>query len=162
MAKRIVDKVCISISNEGKEYHACKTENISLGSKVENVEILIDQFNTILEHNNLHICTAEYLVRTYGIDAKQIAESAIRETGDMKIGLGISELRHCLNKESIHKLSDFFIQRTGRLYFDIESISELLDVCCEEMANHLNWNNSRKEAEKDEILKLVEEATLFL
>lgn len=162
MAKRIVDKVCISISKKGKEHHACKTENISLGSKVENVEILIDQVNTILENNNLHICTAEYLVRTYGIDAKQIAESAIRETGDMKIGLGISELRHCLNKESIHKLSDFFIQRTGRLYFDIESISELLDVCCEEMANHLNWNNSRKEAEKDEILKLVEEATLFL
>ena len=124
-----------------------------------NIILLIDK---IFINKNPHPFTSEYLVRTYGLDAKQIAESANSDLRDIEIAIGVAELRHCLNKESIHKLSDFFVQRTGRLYFDIQSISILLDDCCEEMATHLNWDNSRKEAEKDEILKLVEDATLFL
>lgn len=162
MAKRIIDKLSIALSKDGKELLPCQTESIPLGQKIEKVSEFIGKVHNLIATKNLHPYTAEYLVRTYGIDAMNIARLSIEtKNSNNHISLGIAELHHCMEKESIHKLTDFFVQRTGRLYFDIESINELIDPICEEMGHMLKWDSDRKINEKKEVLKLVESVTNF-
>jgi len=53
---------------------------------------------------------------------------------------------------------DFFMRRTGRAYFDIDSVYENLNLVLLEFSKHLSWKdeelyNSRQELNK--ILKLI-------
>ena len=43
----------------------------------------------------------------------------------------MSELEFCIYNEMIVTPSDFFIRRTGRLYFNIESVAEYMGVVLE-------------------------------
>lgn len=50
-----------------------------------------------------------------------------------------AELKFCLENEMISSLLDFYERRTGRLYFEIESITTSMEVIAADMGEFLNW-----------------------
>lgn len=61
----------------------------------------------------------------------------------------------------IHTALDFLNRRTGRLYFDIESLRKYTHVIVDEMGKALSWDADRKQAEIQAIETAVYEASHF-
>jgi glycerol-3-phosphate dehydrogenase len=57
--------------------------------------------------------------------------------------------------------ADFFVRRIGALYFDLPRLSKMLDPCLALMANRLNWHETRADAERKELKRLIGLAAHF-
>jgi len=134
MAEKVVDMVSKKL-NKGK-FNKCKTISIPLvGNKFESYDHVLKYLEEVkikLINNNISNDYASYLVHNYGIQTEIILADFIKQRGenpDEK--LLWSELYFGIDHEMVCKPLDFLERRTGRLYFNINSIlnhtSELLE-----------------------------------
>lgn len=95
---------------------------------------------------------ANYLVHNYGKQTDVILKKfeVIKEINP-EIRLAKAELWFCINYEMVQTAMDFFIRRTGRLYFDIESVKILKESILEEFSTVFNWNIQISELHKKEL-----------
>ncbi len=56
---------------------------------------------------------------------------------------------------------DFFIRRTGRLYFDLQSVEKLKEPILKEFLNIFNWDKPTEQKYRKEIEKAVLDAVSF-
>jgi len=144
MAERVVDRIVSQIEEEeeGREVSDCKTEEIPLcGSdfkKFKQVQKYMARVESKLEGDGFGAYDAWYLVTNYGKQTELILEN-FRGLSDADPFWRMlkAELLFALEHEMVHNPMDFLIRRTGRLYFDIESVREHLeqvaDVCAQEL-----------------------------
>jgi glycerol-3-phosphate dehydrogenase len=144
MAERVVDRIVSQIEEEeeGREVSDCKTEEIPLcGSdfkKFKQVQKYMARVESKLEGDGFGAYDAWYLVTNYGKQTELILEN-FRGLSDADPYWRMlkAELLFALEHEMVHNPMDFLIRRTGRLYFDIESVREHLeqvaDVCALEL-----------------------------
>ena len=72
---------------------------------------------------------------------KETSSNINREGEEMQIPLLlIAQLHYCIENEMCFSPSDFFIRRTGALYFDIETVILWEKQIVLYMKNILNWN----------------------
>jgi glycerol-3-phosphate dehydrogenase len=72
-----------------------------------------------------------------------------------------AELQFCLNNEMITSLLDFYERRTGRLYFEIDSITSSMEVIADDMGKFLNWTTSEKKEQIQSLKDAIILATTF-
>ena len=145
MAQKIVDVVSKKMEKDyGLEFEPCQTDTIPLtggpfkGKKaVKNYRKVVYQK---IKSFKLDKYTANYLVANYGKQVDIILEHFYQlDDENPDIRLAKSELWFGLNYELIFDSMDFFMRRTGRIYFDIKSIDLLIDPILEEMSKYFNW-----------------------
>jgi len=56
---------------------------------------------------------------------------------------------------------DFFMRRTGRIYFNIDSVNRYKTLVLNEFSNYFSWNKETLEKNKKELLKELQQATSF-
>lgn len=114
-------------------------------------------------HLNLKKRHIKYLVSNYGRQTDIILAKMLEMTGDSMEEVMIkAELWFCMHHESVHTAMDFFCRRTGRLYFDIESIQKLMPAVLNEMQSAFKWSDERKDLEKAELeTAIYEVAKIF-
>ena len=56
---------------------------------------------------------------------------------------------------------DFFVRRTGRLYFDIESIPVIRKAVMKDLQQLLGWDESRLSKEEQQLDELIKDATYY-
>ncbi|MFD2922616.1 glycerol-3-phosphate dehydrogenase/oxidase [Halobacillus naozhouensis] len=69
-----------------------------------------------------------------------------------------AQLITALEYEMVYKPVDFFIRRTGALFFDIEWVKQHQHAVIDFMANELDWSSKQKKTYTDELDQLLEEA----
>ncbi|MEO1436896.1 MAG: glycerol-3-phosphate dehydrogenase/oxidase [Bacteroidota bacterium] len=87
------------------------------------------------------------LVYRYGADADVILEKAFELYGKIKdpaLRLLAAEIWYGITYEMCHDLNDFFIRRTGRLYFERPSIPGILAFTADQMQQILDWSADEK------------------
>lgn len=165
MAEKVVNLVC---KKSGRDSH-CKTAGIIInGGEFETpreVNEYIDHiFKKIIAYD-LEKYHAEYLVRTYGKQADEILKKfftlAENNPGKADIRLAKAELWFAVSNESVQKLQDFFIRRTGRLLFDPGSVPVLLPDILREMQNYFQWDEERCNEEKKEMAQFLKQSVTF-
>ena len=57
---------------------------------------------------------------------------------------------------------DFFIRRTGRLYFDIESVRTLKETVLTEFTSFFNWDTQTLEKQRKALEKAITNANTFI
>ncbi|WP_088339831.1 glycerol-3-phosphate dehydrogenase/oxidase [Robiginitalea sediminis] len=128
MAERAVNRVVKEMEEaHSREVGACITDQIPLCGndfkKFKAVGKYIDQVAERLQPHGLERQAAWYLVTTYGKQTEVILGTFDGLTdADSERRLVKAELQFGLDYEMVHTPMDFFIQRTGRLYFDIHSV----------------------------------------
>ncbi|MDX1364286.1 MAG: glycerol-3-phosphate dehydrogenase/oxidase [Arenibacter latericius] len=138
MAERVVDKVAKKIEEEyGGELKDCATDKIPLCGndfkKYKHVKKYISEVHERLASDGFSKSDAWYLVTNYGKQTESIlAEYAKQKDQDHAIGMAKAELKFAIEHEMVITPMDFFIRRTGRLYFDIESVKKLMEPILEE------------------------------
>ncbi len=148
MAQRTVNEVIKRMeAAEDIDIRDSYTRNIPLLEKpfkdvkaVENYKESLK--NQVIELGLPAFCT-QYLVANYGNQSDLILGKMKDFENTPLIALTRAELWYSVHHELVFSLQDFFIRRTGRLYFNIDLIEPFLHIIAEDLKNYLNWNEKR-------------------
>lgn len=170
MAKRTVDLVC-------KKLHlhkSCQTKNIAINGgeflQIDDVYYYIEDIALKLKSNfQLDRFYAEYLVRNYGKQCDvllQKMEELIATDRNNEFSpfqqLVRAELWFGIHHEMVVKMQDFFIRRTGRMFYENDALPELMPVVLQDMRQMLGWSEERSLLEEEEMRALYEESHSFV
>ncbi|MFT5846370.1 glycerol-3-phosphate dehydrogenase C-terminal domain-containing protein, partial [Psychroserpens sp.] len=105
---------------------------------------------------------AWYLTSNYGKQADVILNKMQTFSNkDAELRLIRAELWYGIHFEMVNSLVDFFVRRTGRLYFNISSIPKFKNAIIKDCTFYLNWDTSRIKKEKEILKILMIDATHF-
>lgn len=169
MAERIVNRIVRQLEDEeaNLELSECTTDEISLCgsdfSKFKQVQKYMARVHSKLEPEGFDAYQAWFLVTNYGKQTELILENYKKlKEADSKWRMMKAELQFSLEYEMIHNPMDFLIRRTGRLYFDIDSVRKYLGRVAEECASFLNADTKTREGWISEMEKLLHQHSSFM
>lgn len=147
MAEKIVDLIVKQLEGEyGKTYRPCTTKKIPISggdlSGSKHFETYVQQsIKKGMEHG-LTEKESERLARLYGTNI----DAVLKYTNEAKIlpRMIYAELLYGIHHESIAKPEDFFVRRTGALFFNIETVETFKGAVIEEMQRIFGWKEDEK------------------
>jgi len=156
MAKKVLRFIC----DKKKIRRKCKTRRIRLsGGEFDSPKQLLTYKMAIIEKLatlNLPEADAEYLVHNYGKQTDHIL-AIYQEQKERK--LVEAEALFALKYDGVCYLNDFYIRRTGKMYFAPQTIKGDLDVVAAVFAAVLGWDEEKVAQEKksvvDEIVRVA-------
>jgi glycerol-3-phosphate dehydrogenase len=161
MAERTVNRIVKKMEEEeGKEVPDCLTETLTLcGSafkKHKEVKIYIAEIYERIKADGFTVYDAWYLVTNYGVQTEAIINFyKNRKEKDKAVRMILSEVEFGVAFEMVQSPMDFFIRRTGRLYFDIQSVRTFMKPVILELQRIFKANEEKaqewKEALKSEL-----------
>jgi len=159
MAEEIVDQVSTLFKAEGKDYPKCKTREMPIsGGKVggsKNFQAFKKQ--KVVEGEQLGLTRKEaiYLVSMYGSNVNTVYAIIKRVRGREKsLDLPIilyAQLLYAIDYEMTATPVDFFIRRTGALYFNIDLVRKWKNPVNKVMQQTLNWSNQKASKYSNEL-----------
>ncbi len=167
MAERITDLVCKKIKKEyDLKIKPIQTEELTLyGSNFKNykeVQQYIQSIFKLIRKYGFDMTDTEILIHKYGKQTDLILEKFYDLTEkDTEIRLAKAELWYCLHFEMTLTPLDFFIRRTGRLFFDIQSIEKLKIPILKEFSQFFGWSKKELKANTKQLEEAIYKATNF-
>ena len=167
MAERVVNQLGRKMLEEsGRELPDCKTASIPLcGSdfkKYKQVEQYIDEVFARIEKEGFTPYDAWYLVTNYGKQTEQILENYKKTKGkDPEIRMALAELDFGIAYECILTPMDFFVRRTGRLYFDINSVKRLMEPVLDRFQEQFGTDKEQITVWREALQKEIEVHSRF-
>lgn len=160
MAEIIVDLVNQKLQKEGyKSYPPSQTKSIPISGGDIGKSICFDDFvNRKIEKGmeyGLSSVEAEWLAKRYGSNVNDVyamIQSSLLEAESYKLPPAIlAQIKYSIVKEMTVKPVDFFIRRTGALYFDIHWVIQWKKQVIAWMEKQLNWSMEEKEKYTNEL-----------
>ena len=157
MAERVVNRIVKKMEEDYEtELKACTTDKIPLCGndfkKYKHVTKYIDQVLDNLKEDGFEFYHAWYLVTTYGKQTEAILERYANIKGKKpKERMIKAEAQFAMAHEMALNPLDFFIRRTGRLYFDIDSVRKYKEPVFEEFQKAYNYSAQDMEAFSKEL-----------
>ena len=167
MAERIVDLVAKKYKRRfNKEFDDIKTEEIVLsGGPFQNfneVNIYIDAIHNRIAEVGFTEKDAQYLVYNYGMQTDLILKKFDEMMDENQQEKMIkAELWFTINHEMVCTSTDFFMRRTGRLFFDAQSVLLFKNIVLKEFKSSFNWNEKTTEKHLKELEEKINLATSF-
>jgi glycerol-3-phosphate dehydrogenase len=167
MAERIVDLVGKKYERRfDKEFEEIKTKDIVLsGGTFENsseVRSYIDAIHNRIAEVDFDEKDAEYLVHNYGKQTDIILQKFDDLMHDnMQEKMIIAEVWFTIHHEMACTPTDFFMRRTGRLFFDVNSINVLKKLVLNEFQNYFSWDDKTAKKHQQELEEHLKSATSF-
>ena len=166
MAERVIDLV-IEKHFEGKSLMPCMTHKIKLTHSDFIDFVAVKRYIVLVAKRLIKLglpqAKAKYLVENFGRQTDQILDSleANFDSSTPELSLLKAELDFCLQNEMICTLQDFFVRRTGLMYFDIRMVKNHKQAIAEEMKVKLGWDEDKFRSELKAIDVLIYSVTQF-
>ena len=164
MAERAVDLV-VKRSFEDRKLKKCETNKKKLvGAEFKNAK-QVTAYIRLLE-KQLKSCElghyANYLVSNYGKQSEVILNymTQLPDTKD-DLALAKSELWFCMEYEMVVSPLDFFVRRTGMLFFHINRLKMLMEPLMKEFKTQFGWSDAQFTGEMNKLNQAIKEATLL-
>ena len=172
MAERIIDVVVQRIMqtdpDKYKLLRRCSTEKLQLlGGKFDS-DKAVESFMVRRVGECKEIGLKEHhivsLVQKYGTETDVIIEKAFElynKIQDVEKRILTAELWYGIEHEMVTNLNDFLIRRSGRLYFERETLGHWYPYLADQMADFLNWSEDEKYKQLKDFKKEYEEVVSF-
>ncbi len=164
VAKRLYEK-------ENREFLKCQTKNMRLSGgefpfypDIPNLINYADQKYDEVKQTGITVNNFKRLFYRYGTNIDKVSEKAFdyySEMRDTKLSWLKAELYYCVNYEAVAALSDFFIRRTGMIFFYIDEIYEILNPAADMLAEFLNWDEKTKQKNIEELNIELKRSVVF-
>ncbi len=167
MAERLVDLVEKKYEKHTeKKLKECFTDEIPLSGGIfkdaADVRNYVNEIEKTLVPHGFDRFDAKYLVFNYGRQTEGIlGKFDILNDADPEIRLAKAELWFTINHEMVISPLDFFVRRTGRLYFRITSIPKIKVAILEEFQSIFNWSETASLKAKKELEMVIYDASYF-
>lgn len=168
MAESVVDRVATNLNNmTGATYPPSATKHlpISGGDVGGAAGFIVYTADQLVEGINLGLTEDEVrlVINRYGSNVKTVFDFC-RKEAELAEESGLDPLvyamlRYALVYESCYKPVDFFIRRTGALFFDINWVHKYKEAVIAYMANQFSWSTEQVETYMEELEQLLYEAT---
>jgi glycerol kinase len=168
MAQRTIDEALKQFKK--KKLKAIKdstTKRIQLTSEPLKDLKAVNQYRITLEHRLKDLGVEDpyqawYYTSNYGKQSDIILKKMNYFINPTPIERLIrAELWYTVHHEMVNGLSDFFVRRTGRLYFDIESVHQFRHIVEEDLIKYLKWDEARCQRENKYLDMLLADATTY-
>ena len=172
MAKDVVRLVSKRLEkSEGREFVKCQTKNMRLSGGefpfypdsiklTEYADLKYDE----AKQTGISVYDFKTLFYRYGMNIDKLTNKAYdyyNESKNMKSAWLKAEVWYCVNYEYTTSLADFFIRRTGMIFFFIKAIYPVLDETADFMGELLSWNEETKQKYIAEFQVDLKLATVF-
>lgn len=168
MAERVVDRIAKKMEEEHEtELKECYTDEIPLAGNVgfkkfKHVKKYIAEIYDRIKSDGFTEHDAWFLVTNYGKQTEVVLENYGKiKDGDIYERMAKAELRFGIDFEMVQNPMDFFIRRTGRLYFDIDSIRNLMQPILAEFKTSYGADDAQLTAWKQELDRELDEHSNF-
>lgn len=166
MAEDAIDTVVKQFKEDGILYSKSETKHLPIsGGEVGGSKGFKQFKDRKVEEGKalgLDVETAEMLIQTYGSNVDMIFklyQEGMGEAEDNQVDpVVFAELIYAIEYESAYKPVDFFIRRTGALFFKINWLKKHKDSVINYMAKALQWSDDQKEVYVAELEQLMYEA----
>ncbi len=166
MAQRITDIIAKRIfSTSNKKIADCSTQHIQLsGGKIKSDERFSDVVSMKIKEGlalSLSVKDSEILVHRYGSNVDVIFKliRQLNETEHSSIPVMLrSQILYSIENEMCLTPSDFFIRRTGALYFDIALVKKWQKEMTAYMQQQLQWNDELMKSFSNRLQQSIEES----
>lgn len=110
--------------------------------------------------------TARHLAARYGSNADRLFER-VQKLKDEAVKRGIpvhvlAEIDYAIDEEMAAVPADFFVRRTGALFFDINWVRTYKEGLTDYMSDKLNWDEDTKEKHLKTLDELLHDAVVPL
>ncbi|WP_324636005.1 glycerol-3-phosphate dehydrogenase [Bacillus velezensis] len=171
MAEHIVDLVRDRLKEEGgQDFDGCKTKTMPIsgghvgGSK--NFESFVEAKTKDGLKIGLSQETAKQLAIRYGSNVENVfsrIEGLKDEAEKRQIPVHIlAEAAYSIEEEMAATPADFFVRRTGRLFFDIKWVQTYKTAVIDYMSDRFQWNDETKEKHTEWLNTLLHDAVVPL
>ncbi|QCX02093.1 glycerol-3-phosphate dehydrogenase/oxidase [Aggregatimonas sangjinii] len=167
MAERVVNRIVKKMEENSTEIKECHTEEIPLCGNVDfkkfkHVTKYIDSLYERIKSDGFAHYDAWFLVTNYGKQTESILDiyENLDDT-DKYIRMAKAELRFGIDYEMVQNPMDFFIRRTGRLYFDIDSVRSLMGPILAEFKTIYGVDDAQLLLWKEELETILDEHSNF-
>lgn len=167
MAERVVNRITKKMEEEdGVKVADCTTDKIPLcGSdfkKFKHVKKYIQEVFERIKPDGFTEYDAWFLVTNYGKQTELILDcyKGFRNA-DNYLRLIRAELKFGLEHEMVSNPLDFFIRRTGRLYFDIDSIRKYGDAIADDIQKAFEYDDAMMLTFKEQLEAELESHSNF-
>jgi glycerol-3-phosphate dehydrogenase len=157
MAERVVNLVSKKFERRFEiKFKKIKTEEIILsGGEFANfseVRSYIDAIHNRIAEVDFNEKDAEYLIYNYGKQTDVILQKFddLMEEDQAKKMIK-AEVWFCIENEMACTPTDFFMRRTGRLFFDPNSVALYKEFVLTEFKNYFSWNQETTEKHQKEL-----------
>ncbi|MFD2563032.1 glycerol kinase GlpK [Aquimarina rubra] len=168
MAQRVIDAVLKTMSSKRREqFSKSFTQNIPLTSEPLKNKDAVDQYLEEINQQLKDIGVQDqyygwYLATTYGKQADIVINKVNYFLNDsVEEKLIRAEVWYGVHHEMVNSLADFFVRRTGRLYFDIQSVWQYRSIVQEDLIKYLGWDEKRLENENEYLDLLLQDASTY-
>jgi glycerol-3-phosphate dehydrogenase len=169
MAQRVVGLIAKRyLDDHQKTLPQCSTAKILLSGGISGGADNFKRFtkSKIAQGVSLGLSTmeAELLTHRYGTNIEKLFSiiSTIKNEEKSILPLWLhAQLLYAIEEEMCTSPADFFIRRTGMLYFDIASVMKWKDTVLNYMQNIMGWDDLLKTKYEDEMNYLIKEAKLL-
>ncbi|HLR03007.1 MAG TPA: glycerol-3-phosphate dehydrogenase/oxidase [Virgibacillus sp.] len=169
MAQRVIDQTAKELKEEGVgSYPKCQTRNIRLSGGDVGGSDAFDEFiqDKVREGTTLGLLAdeAERLVRRYGSNVERIYD-ILRTNGEEAIHYNLTKeifamVVYGIEEEMTVTPADFFIRRSGSMFFHINWVKKWKDTVVDCMAHRLHWTDEEKRKHVEKLEQRMEEATI--
>lgn len=170
MAEQIVDLVAAQFKEEiGILFSESETKNLPIsGGEVGGSQGFVDfKKQQLNEAVQLGIAegNAIKLIQTYGANVDKLFQlfennKAVADQRNIN-PVQFAKLQYALEYEAAYKPTDFFIRRTGALFFDIAFVRKSKDQVIHHLAEQLAWTEQQKHNYTTELNHQLKQAVTF-
>lgn len=175
MAERLVDLVYEKYAKANDiKFKKCRTHKIVLAGgvfkKAKSVRKYTSKLFQEMSKHGFELVDVDYLVHNYGKQSQFIflkfKELIAKEVGkdprkERQIALARAELWFGVENEMVVFPMDFFQRRTGRYYFDIESVKETYKAILIDFQKYFSWNEKQLAEQTQKIEEHIYVASHF-
>jgi glycerol-3-phosphate dehydrogenase len=164
MAQKVVDVVAKQFLAEYKiAFKPCVTKKLPLsGGDISGTKFFSDFVERKTEQGislGLSKDESRSLTTFYGTNVDFVYRFIQVATGILPPVL-FGRLYYAVNFESVSKPVDFFIRRTGKLFFDLPYVEQHKELVVREMAKIFKWNLEEEERNRIQLNKAILESSL--
>jgi glycerol-3-phosphate dehydrogenase len=158
MAERIVDLV---INKIGGGFKKCSSIQLKL------TENPFDNYAEVTQYieqlgENIGYDLAWYLTTVYGRNAEKIIEKSKTYTHlDVRVNVLAAEIKYTIENEMVTNPIDFFIRRTGQIYFDIDIIKKHKEIALTFFEDILHWNETETSYWRTIINEMIDDSCII-
>lgn len=147
MAEAVVDKIAASLNTEfGVASKPCITKDIPIsGGEVggsKNIQTFISKKIESGVKAGLTHEEADYLAQHYGSNVEKVFSYVANANDTMPKAL-FAQLQYGIEHELVTTPVDFFVRRTGNMFFNIASVLAHKEAVITHMAQQLNWTDAQ-------------------
>jgi glycerol-3-phosphate dehydrogenase len=163
MAERVTDMV-IARAFKSRKLQKCYTDTIPLGGGTFKNTEEVNQYTTVMAQQLLQYGLAhytDYLVHTYGKQTETILDYFIMlhdEQSDVRLAL--AEVWFTVTYEMVMTPLDFFIRRTGMLYFNLPRLIRVQEPVMKSFQAIFGWDDSMLMHQRYQLERAIQEAQI--